>query len=147
MKGLLDAHRFEVPESLVAHQTQTRMQTAAREMMGRGIDPRNPEIDWERARDELQLQAEEDVRATMLLDKIAEAENITVSQEEVEAEIDAIATASQQPKEQNGGERSIAHRLRTRKALDLLLDNARITDAEWTEPKQAEQTEEAPKDE
>jgi trigger factor len=88
------------------------------------------------------------------LDKIAEAENITVSQEEVEAEIDAIATASQQPKEQvraaltkNGGERSIAHRLRTRKALDLLLDNARITDAEWTEPKQAEQTEEAPKDE
>jgi hypothetical protein len=47
----------------------------------------------------------------------------------------------------NGGERSIAHRLRTRKALDLLLDNARITDAEWTEPKQAEQTEEAPKDE
>jgi trigger factor len=87
----------------------------------------------------------------MLLEKIAEAENITVSNEEVEAEIDNIATASQQPKEQvraaltkNGGERSIAHRLRTRKALDLLVENARVTDAEWTEPKEAA---EAPTDE
>jgi trigger factor len=81
----------------------------------------------------------------MLLEQIAEAENITVSDEEVEAEIEAIAAASQQSKEQvraaltkNGGERSIAHRLRTRKALDVLIDNANITEAEWTEPKDAE---------
>ena len=52
-----------------------------------------------------------------------------------------ISTASRQPKEQvraaltkDGGERSIAHRLRSRKALDLLVENARVTDAEWTEP-------------
>ena len=146
MKKLLDAHRFEVPESLVNQQTQHRMETLAREMMGRGIDPRNPEINWEGARDELKGQAEDDVRASMLLEKIAEAENVGVSNEEVEAEIDAIATASRQPKEQvraaltkNGGERSIAHRLRTRKALDLLVENARITDAEWTESQQADQ--------
>jgi len=37
-----------------------------------------------------------------------------------------------------GGDRSIAHRVRNRKALDLLIDNARITDAEWTETKEAE---------
>ena len=150
MKKLLAAHKFEVPESLVNQQTQHRFQTLAREMMQRGIDPRNPDINWEGAREELKGQAEEDVRATMLLEKIAEVENISVSDEEVEAEIDAIATASQQSKEQvraaltkNGGERSIAHRLRSRKALDLLVENARVTDAEWTEPKAAE---EAPKD-
>ena len=90
------------------------------------------------------------MRATMLLEHIAEAENITVSNEEVEAEIEALATVSQQPKEQvraaltkNGGERSIAHRLRNRKALDLLIENANITEAEWNEPneltKQAQQ--------
>jgi trigger factor len=141
MKKLLDAHTFEVPESLVAQQVQHRLETVARQMMQRGIDPRNPEINWEGARDEVKGQAEEDVRASILLEKIAEAENIFVSDEEVEAEIDAIATASRQPKEQvravltkDGGERSIAHRLRTRKALDLLVENARITDAEWTEP-------------
>jgi hypothetical protein len=59
----------------------------------------------------------------------------------VEAEIERIATASQQSVEQvraaltkSGGERSIAHRLRNRKALDLLIENANITEAEWTEP-------------
>ena len=141
MKKLLDAHKFEVPESLVAHQTQYRLEAVARDMMGRGIDPRNPEINWEGAHEEVKGQAEEDVRATMLLEKIAEVENIFVSDEEVEAEIDRVATASRQSKEQvraaltkNGGERSIAHRLRNHKALDLLVENARITDAEWTEP-------------
>jgi trigger factor len=78
----------------------------------------------------------------MLLETIAENENITVSDEEIEAEIEALANASQQSKEQvraaltkSGGERSIAHRLRNRKALDLLIENANITEAEWTEPK------------
>jgi len=147
MKKLLDAHKFEVPESLVDQQTRHRLDTVANQMMQRGIDPRNPEINWESARNEIKGQAEEDVRATMLLEKIAEVENIFVSEEEVEAEIDAIATASRQSKEQvraaltkNGGERSIAHRLRNRKALDLLVDNARITDAEWTEPTEVDET-------
>jgi trigger factor len=141
MKKLVAAHPFEVPESLVANQANFRLETVARQMMGRGIDPRSPELNWESAREEVKAQAEDDVRASMLLEKIAEAENIFVSEEEVEAEIDAIASASRQSKEQvraaltkNGGERSIAHRLRTRKALDLLVENARITDADWTEP-------------
>jgi len=141
MKQLLNAHKFELPESLVNQQTQHRYRQLAHQMSQQGIDPNHPEINWESAREELQTQAEADLRATMLLEKIAEAENITVSDEEVEAEIEAIATASRQPVEQvraaltkNGGERSIAHRLRTRKALDLLVENARVTDAEWTEP-------------
>ena len=137
---LIAAHPFEVPETLIEQQTQSRLQTVVREMIGQGFDPRNPNMDWEAARAELKGQAENDVRASMLLDQIAEAENITVSNEEVEAEIDAIATGSQQPKEQvraaltkDGGERSIAHRLRHRKALDLLIENANITEAEWKE--------------
>jgi len=143
IRKLLEGHKFEVPESLVNEQTNYRLQGVARQMMDRGIDPRTQELDWEGAREELKVQAEQDVRVTMLLEKIADAENITVSDEEVEAEIDAIATASQQSKEQvraaltkNGGERSIAHRLRNRKALDLLIDNAHVTEAEWIEPKE-----------
>jgi trigger factor len=146
IRKLLDAHQFEVPQSLVDEQTQTRLEGVARQMIGRGIDPRSQELNWEAAREELQVQAEEDVRATMLLEKIAEVENITVSNEEVEAEIEALATASRQSKEQvraaltkNGGERSIPHRLRNRKALDLLMENASITDGEWSEPKGTEE--------
>ncbi len=151
IRKLLDAHQFEVPQSLIEQQTQTRLEGVVRQMMSRGIDPRSQQLDWERAREELKGQAEADVRSSMLLDKIADTENIDVTDEEIDAEIEGIADASRQTKEQvraaltkNGGERSIAHRLRGRKALELLVENANITDAEWTEAKEPE---EASKDE
>jgi trigger factor len=140
MRKLLEAHQFEVPQSLVEHQTQYRLESVVRDMIGRGIDPRSQELNWEGAREELKTQAEEDVRGSMLLERIAEEEQINVSDEEIEAEIDAIAQASRQSKEQvrgvltkDGGERSIANRLRNRKALDLIRENARVTDEEWIE--------------
>ncbi|HJZ10657.1 MAG TPA: trigger factor, partial [Acidobacteriota bacterium] len=148
MRKLLEAHEFEVPESLVEHQTNYRLESVVRDMIGRGIDPRSQELNWNGAREELKVVAEEDVRGSMLLERIAEAEQINVSDEEVEAEINAIAQASRQSKEQvrgvltkDGGERSIANRLRNRKALDLLRENARVTDEEWSEEKQESEVE------
>jgi trigger factor len=146
MKQLLAEHEFEVPQSLINHQANYRMETVVRDMIGKGVDPRNPELNWEGARQELQAQAEEDVRGSLLLERVAEEEKITVTDDEIEAEIDAIATASKQSKEQvravltkDGGERSIANRLRNRKALDLLLENARITEEEWREDQKTEE--------
>ena len=142
MRKLLAGHQFEVPQSLIDHQTNYRMETAVRDMIGRGIDPRTQEINWEGAREELKGQAEEDVRGSMLLERIAEEEKIDVSADEIEAEIRAIAEGSKQPIEQvrsvltkEGGERSIANRLRNRKALDLLVENAQVIDEEWHEDK------------
>ena len=140
MRQLLAAHQFEVPQSFVDQQTNLRMENVVREMIGRGIDPRSQELNWEGARDELKGQAEADVRGSLLLERIAEAEAIEVTDEEIAAEIETIAQASRQPLEQvratltkDGGERSIAHRLRNRKALDLLIENAKVTDEEWKE--------------
>jgi trigger factor len=140
MKQLLAAHQFEVPESLIDHQTNYRMESVVRDMIGKGIDPRQQEFNWEGAHEELKSQAEADVRGSLLLERIAEEEKIEVSPEEIEAEIESVAAASRQPKEQvravltkDGGERSIANRLRNRKALDLLLENAQIKDEEWRE--------------
>ena len=143
MHKLLETHQFEVPESLVNHQTQYRLESVVRDMIGRGIDPRSQELNWEGAREELKGQAEEDVRGSMLLERIAEEEHINVSDEEIEAEIEAIAKSTRQSKEKvrgvltkDGGERSIANRLRNRKALDLLRENARVTDEEWRDEQQ-----------
>ncbi|HEU4479424.1 MAG TPA: trigger factor [Pyrinomonadaceae bacterium] len=140
MKQLLAGHQFEVPQSFVDQQTNLRMESVVREMIGRGIDPRSQELNWESARDELKEQAVDDVRVSMLLERIAEAEQIHVSDDEIAAEIETIAQATRQPVEQvratltkEGGERSIAHRLRNRKALDLLIQNANVTNEEWKE--------------
>ena len=144
IRKLVAAHQFEVPQSWIEKQTNQRFEGILRDMMSRGIDPRTRQVDWEGAREELKVQALEDVRATMLMERIAEAENLTVSDEEIEAEIELMSQMAHQPKEQiraaltkHGGERSIAQRLRNRKALDLLVENARITDAEWNEANEA----------
>jgi trigger factor len=137
---LAESHSFEVPESLIEHQTNYRLESVVRDMISRGTDPRNQGLNWEGARAELKLQAEQDVRRSLLLERIAEEEKIDVSNEEIEAEIQAIADSAKQPIEQvrsvltkEGGERSIANRLRNRKALELLVENARVTDEEWRE--------------
>ncbi|MDQ5843904.1 MAG: trigger factor [Acidobacteriota bacterium] len=138
IEKLVEGHQFEVPQSLVDQQTSYRLESVVRDMIGRGVDPRGQEINWEGARDELKGQAEQDVRSSMLLEHIAEEEKIEVSKEEIDAEIVAIAKGSQQSVEQvrtvltkEGGERSIAHRLRNRKALDLLVATAKVSDEEW----------------
>jgi trigger factor len=140
MQKLLAGHQFEVPQSLVDHQTNYRLESLVRDMMNRGVDPRNQNVNWDGARDEMKAQAEQDVRGSLLLDQIAISEKIEVSKEEIDAEIEAVARSSQQPIEQvrsvltkDGGESSIANRLRNRKALDLLVENARITDETWKE--------------
>jgi trigger factor len=150
MAKLLEGHQFEVPQSLIDQQTSHRLESVVRDMFARGVDPRTQEINWEGAREELKGQAEEDVRSSLLLERIAEEEKIDVSNEEIEAEIQALARGSQQSIEQvrsvltkQGGERSIANRLRGSKALDLLVENARVTDEEWSEETESEKTEES----
>jgi trigger factor len=140
MQKLVESHPFEVPQSLVDHQTSYRLESVVRDMIGRGVDPRHQDLNWEGAREELKGQAEADVRGSLLLDQIAREEKIDVSKEEIEAEIEAIARGSQQSVEQvrsvltkEGGERSIANRLRNRKALELVVANARVTDEELRE--------------
>jgi trigger factor len=142
MRKLAAQHPFEVPATLVEHQTSNRLEAVVRDMIGRGIDPRQTELNWEGAREELRGQAEDDVRGSMLLERIAEEENLTVNNDEIEAEIQAIASASRQTKEQiraaltkEGGDRSIASRLRNRKALELLVENAKVSEEEWKEDK------------
>jgi len=135
---LIEAHRFELPETLVSYQANQMVQQMLRDMMQRGVDPRTQEVNWEAMRDVVRERATDDLRGSMLLEQVADAENIEVSDEEVEAEIQAMAEGSGRPLEQvraaltkQGGERSIADRLRNRKALDFLVQNAAVRDEEW----------------
>ncbi len=145
MRQLVEAHEFELPERLVEHQTEHRLESVVRDMIGQGLDPRNPELQWDKARESLKEQASYDLRSSLLLEHIAGEEKIEVSDQEVEDEINAIAEASRQSADQvrailtkQGGERSIAGRLRNRKALELLVENSRVTDEEWKEPDESE---------
>jgi trigger factor len=140
LSRLVESHRFEVPETIVSYQANQILQSMLRDMMARGLDPRASDINWEAMRDVVRERAGDDVRGSMLLERVAEAESIEVSPEEVEAEIQTMAEGSRQSVEQvraaltkQGGERSIADRLRNRKALDFLVQNANVREEEWRE--------------
>src|ERR1051325_3761614 len=143
LRKLVDAHEFELPERLLAHQTEHRFETVVRDMIKHGIDPRSTELDWDKARDTLKEQASFDLRSSLLLEQIADEEKLEVSDQDIDDEIHAIADGSKQTPEQvravltkQGGDSSIASRLRSRKALDFLVANAKVTDEEWKEEKE-----------
>jgi len=143
LRQVVESHQFELPERLIEHQTEHRFESVMRDMISQGIDPRNPQLDWEKARESLKQQSTFELRSSLLLERIADEEKIEVSDQEINDEINAIADASRQSPEQvravltkQGGDRSIAPRLRNRKALDFLAANARVTDEEWKEEKQ-----------
>ncbi len=140
VQKLVEAHPFEVPDTLVDYQTNQLLESVVRDMVGRGFDPRQQQFNWDGLRGQLREQATVDVRSSMLLERIADEEKLAITDEEIEAEINTLAASSRQSVEQvraaltkQGGERSIADRLRNRKALDLIIENARVSDEEWRE--------------
>ena len=151
MGKLIAAHQFEVPDVLVEQQSNRMVESMVRDMMRRGMDPRKQELNWDSLRDMVRERAVNDLRGSLLLERIADAEGIEVADEEIEAEVSSIAEGTRQTVEQvraaltkQGGERSIADRLRHRKALDLLVENATVTEAEWSdEPEPEEASEDA----
>jgi trigger factor len=78
------------------------------------------------------------------LNKIADVEKIEISQEEINEEIEKQAAYYRVTVDQlrdalknMGGEVTVADRLRSRKAVELVFDKAKIADGEWVDPNQA----------
>ena len=110
------------------------MQNLIRSFSAQGIDPRGLHIDWSQFRETALRNAERDVRAMFILDRVANQAGVEPSDEDVEAEIQRMADSLNQPVEQlrarltkEGGADSIKNQMRSRKALDLVVDAAQVT--------------------
>ena len=142
---LVETNDFEVPNSLVDMQARNLLNNFAQDMAGRGTDLNKVGKDFvQMVYTQMQAQAERDVRGAMLLEKVAELEGFEVSDDEINEEIEHIAGHYRSTPEeiraslakQQGGEANIANNLRTRKAIEALVANAKITDGEWIDPNQ-----------
>ena len=97
-----------------------------------GIDPRSLNFDMKKFRESQLDRATRDVRATLLLDKIADVEAVAVQQDEVDREVQRQARQQREPVaavrvklEKDGGLDRIANRIRTDKAIALLFEHSR----------------------
>ncbi len=142
---LIENHAFEVPNALIENQARNLLNNFAQDMQQRGIDINKVEQEFVRmAYEQMRGQAERDVRGAMLLERVAELEDIDVTGDDINEEINRIAAyyrttpdEIRQSLSQQGGEENIANSLRTRKAVEALTANADITDGEWIDENQA----------
>ncbi len=128
VEDLVNRYDFPVPEALVDNAIDARLERGMRALAAQGMKVEDMrKMDWGRLREGQREAARREVKASLILDKIADGEKIEVSDEEIDRELDAISKQSQQPVEavrgrltENGGLDRIRTRLRNDKALDLL---------------------------
>jgi len=138
---MIEENAFEVPSVLIENQARNLLNNFARDLQQRGVDLKTVENNLvEMAYNQMRTQAERDVRGAMLLDKIAEAEKVEVTPEEVDEEIGKMAeyyrTTPEDVKaslEKQGGTGTIENNLKTRKSIEALIAKAKITDGPWVD--------------
>jgi trigger factor len=129
---LVNRHMFPVPGAYVDRQIEVELERRFRELAAQGVDPRKLKLDWGKIRESMKERAERDVRASLLLERIAEAESIYATTDEVDREVQRVAKQERQPAaairmrlEKEGGLQRIASRIRTDKTLNFLFEHAR----------------------
>ena len=133
---VIKLHEFPVPESLVEHQMDVRLERVVRSLALQGVDPRAVNVDWVSLRKRQEDRAKDDVKAELIVDKIASAENIDVTDEEMEHEIQHLAQHGEESAEalrarltKQGTLDRMRAKLRSDKTLDWLAQNAKIRTA------------------
>ena len=125
---LVKRNDFEVPEALVEHQIDIRLDRGLRALAAQGMKTEDmKKMDLNRLRGGQRDQAVQEVKAALLLEKIAEEEKIEVSDAEIDREVVALAEQSKQTPEairsrstRDGALDRIRNRIRNEKTLDFL---------------------------
>jgi len=125
---LVKRNDFPVPETMIDQQIDLRLERGLRALAAQGMRTEDMKrMDFDRLRAGQRAGALREVKASLILEQIAENEKIDVSDEELDQELTALATQAKQPVEQirarltqDGGLDRIRHRIRNEKTLNYL---------------------------
>jgi trigger factor len=130
---LVKLHDFPVPDSLVEHQMDVRLERVVRSLAQQGVDPRAVNVDWVSLRRRQEERARDDVKAELVVDRIATEEKIDVTEEEIQHELEHMAGHSGETAEAIGARLTkqgaldrMKAKLRSDKTVDWLAQNARV---------------------
>jgi trigger factor len=125
---LIKRNDFEVPEALVDRQIDLRLERGLRALAAQGMKVEDmKKMDLPRLRAGQREQAMQDVKSSLLLDRIAELEGISAGEDDLNREVESVARQTKQTPEsvrarltQEGGLDRIRNRIRNEKTLDFL---------------------------
>lgn len=130
LEELIARFQFPVPESFVQQQIEARLDRGLRALAQQGMKPEDMrKLDFARLRDAQRDQAINEVKASMILDRIAEAENVDVSDEDFDRELLMLSMQSHEPLEtlrerltKDGGLDRIREQMRRERAGSVLFE-------------------------
>ena len=121
----------EIPEGMIEAEVENQVRDFDNRLRMQGMDMsmyfKYTGMTLEGMRDQMRPQAETFVKTRLALEKIAELENLTASEEEIEAEYTRLAEAYQMETEQIKGMipvESVSEDLRVKAAMELVKANA-----------------------
>ncbi|MFZ1085957.1 MAG: trigger factor [Terracidiphilus sp.] len=126
----VEHYNFAVPEVLVQEQIDTRLDRGLRALAAQGMNTEQMrKLDFGRLRAAQRDGAVAEVKTNLLLDRIAAEENITVSDEELDRELQLAALQSREPVEalrarltQDGGLARIREQIKREKTASALYE-------------------------
>jgi trigger factor len=126
--ALIDRYPFPVPESLVQDRIDSRLDRGLRALAAQGMSTANMrKLDFGRLRTAQRDGAIAEVKTSILLDRIAGEENIAVSDEELDEQLQILAAQTREPVETlrsrltaDGGLARIREQLKREKTANLL---------------------------
>lgn len=134
--GLVDQVNFEIPEAMLNARIDRVMHEHSMQLQRMGIDDLRKEKAEEEKREEAKKEALETLRPQVFLMALAQKENLTVNEQEVEMAIYGMAMRAQQDykKVSEAYHKSgLIHELRDRiladKAMELVYSKAKVTPA------------------
>ncbi len=145
---LVENHPFPVPQAWIDRQIQIDVENYLHMVQQNGGDPSKMNLDWEKIREARKETAAKSVKASVLLDRIAKAESIEATQEDIDREIQRVARERREPAiavrqrwEKDGILQNVASQIRDWKTRNFLFDNARKVAGDM--PAEPEETTEA----
>jgi trigger factor len=128
IEQLVERNSFPVPEVLVDQQATSRLERGFRALAAQGMRMEDlRKMDLQRLKAGQREAAIREVKASLILEKIAENENIEVTEDDVNKELEQISKQSKQPVEalrerltREGTIERIRERIRNEKTLDFL---------------------------
>ena len=128
---LVEANEFAIPEAYVDRQVENQVRMRLGTLAGQGIDPSQLKLDWQKVKENQRDKAVRNVRASLLLEKIAERESIAATKDEVDRELQRIARQEREAVavtrarlEKDGALGRIASHIQTEKTLQFLFEQA-----------------------
>ena len=133
LQMLAERVKGEVPDALVEHEVERRLEDLVRRMMEQGLDPQHAQIDWQEFRAKQRPPAESAVKSTLVLDEIARREHLDATDGDVEGEINRFAeragrtpVAVRARLEKEGGLARVRGGIRREKTVAWLMGKANI---------------------